>query len=354
MQAIIQQIHDVDGRFELAVTGGGTSAISSLLAVAGASRSILNAVVPYSDAALEHYLGTAPASSCSEATARLLANRAFHNARSLSNEKVIGIGATAALQTDRTRRGEDRIYVAAQSREATRVYHLALSKNDDRQFQEAQCAELIILIIASNLGIQLVNAPSPVHEQAALADWQALLCDQADMTGEQTFKAIYPGAFNPPHEAHFSIRDIAEKYLGTPVAFEISAFNVDKPPLDYIDLYERQQNLRGEPLIFTRAAKFSEKSALFPGATFVVGIDTLIRIDDAKYYGDSEDAKATAIEAFALAQHRFLVFGRHFDGRFQHLDQVELSPRLRALCTEVPENEFRHDISSSEIRSSQT
>lgn len=352
MQAIIQQIHDAEGHFEIAITGGGTSAISSLLGVAGASRSLLNAVIPYSDSALLQYLGIKPASSCSEFAARLLANKAFHNAQKLCSSRVLGIGATAALQTDRSRRGEDRMFVAVQSREATRVYHLALHKEDSRAHQEQQCAEFIIRIMASNVGIELNEAPSPIEEQIAPDDWQALICDSAGMTGNQVFQAIFPGAFNPPHDAHFTIRKIAEQYLGTPVAFEISAFNVDKPPLDYIDLYQRQTNLQGEPLVFTHAAKFTEKSALFPGATFVVGMDTLVRIDDAKYYGGSDTEKSAAIDGFARAQHQFLVFGRSFNGHFQQLDQAEISPALRALCLEVPESEFRHDISSSEIRGS--
>ena len=44
-------------------------------------------------------------------------------------------------------------------------------------------------------------------------------------------------------------------------------------------------------MIFSRAATFVEKSEVFGGVTFVVGMDTLLRIDDKKYYGDSEAAK---------------------------------------------------------------
>ncbi len=353
MQEIIEQIHAADGQFEIAVTGGGASAVSQLLGVAGASRSILNAVVPYSENALKSYLGTIPDSACSAKTARLLANRAFHNARQLSATKVMGIGATAALQTNRDRRGEDRIFVAIQNREYTRVYQLSLNKAEDRTTQEQRCAKFIIQIIATNLGVNVSDTPPPVNQQVALPNWQALICGETDKSSTTQFKAIFPGAFNPPHQGHLVMRKIAEKHLGTPVAFEISAFNVDKPPLDYIDFHERETHLDDAPLVFTHAAKFIEKAGLFPGATFVVGIDTLVRIDDAKYYGDSEVEKAAAISAFASRHHQFLVFGRVHNGNFQSLDQVMLSPELRALCISVPESEFRLDISSSEIRSGQ-
>jgi hypothetical protein len=280
-----------------------------------------------------------------------MATRAFHNARKLCPTTVIGIGATAALQTDRIRRGIDQLFVAVQSQHATRVYHLSLDKQTDRAGQESQCAEFIILTIAANLGIDIPGLPKPEQEQLALPEWQALLCGDKLSTSEQSFLGVFPGAFNPPHQGHVRMKEIAEQHLGAAVAFEISAFNVDKPPLDYIDLEERQSHLDGKSLVFTHAATFLEKSALFPGATFVVGIDTLIRIDDQKYYGNSEPAKQAAIKAFADGGHHFLVFGRMSNDSFLSLEDVELSPALRDLCTAVPESEFREDISSSAIRS---
>ena len=350
MRELIEQIHNTEGRFEIAVTGGGASAISQLLAVSGASRSLLNAVVPYSDTALASYLGTMPAQSCSEKTARLLATRAFHNARQLCASTVIGVGATAALQTDRERRGADRIFIAIQTASTTRVYLLALDKNHSRIDQEESCADLIIRLIASGLGISVPHLPLPLHEQTAAGEWQSLMTGTSSRTGDMDFKAIFSGAFNPPHEGHFTIRQLAEQKLKTEVAFEISAFNVDKPPLDYIDIQQRQFWLNDEPKVFTRAATFLEKSAIFPGVTFVIGVDTLVRIDDAKYYGDSDFARAAAIEIFRQRGHKFLVFGRLSDGDFQSLATAEICDELRSLCIEVSEQEFRLDVSSSAIR----
>ena len=350
MREIIEQIHQSEGRFEIAVTGGGTSAISQLLGVPGASRSLLNAVVPYGDSALSDYLGATPKQACSEQTARLLATRAFHHAKGLYDSTVIGVGATAALQTDRARRGEDRIFVAIQSATATKVYLLALDKNQSRITQEEHCAEFIIGLIASSFGIPVTGVPAPLHEQTATSEWQRLIAGDSLRTGSQDFKALFSGAFNPPHEGHFTIRHLAEQKLGVEVAFEISAFNVDKPPLDYIDIQRRHLWLNDEPQVFTRAATFLEKSAIFPGVTFVVGLDTLVRIDNAKYYGDSDIARAAAIETFRQRGHKFLVFGRLSDGEFQNLATAEICDELRSLCIEVPEQEFRLDVSSSAIR----
>jgi nicotinamide mononucleotide (NMN) deamidase PncC len=350
LHTLIEQIHNAECHFEIAVTGGGSSTVSHLLAIPGASRSLLNAVVPYSESSLRHYLGTSPHQACSESTARMLATRAFHNARQLCSTRVIGIGATAALQTDRTRRGDDQIYVAVQSEENTRVYSLQLDKNKTREQQEAECAQLIIEVIATNLNVQVLPPILPIQEQTGEGSWQKLLLGDIAVTTSQHYEAILPGAFNPPHQAHFDIRQLAEQKLGTTVAFELSAFNVDKPPLDFIDLKQRQDWLGEAPVVFTHAATFLEKSALFPGATFVVGIDTLKRIDESKYYGGSDSAKADAIAQFKDDGHQFLVFGRAIDNHFQTLSNVQISQNLRELCIEVAEEEYRLDISSTKIR----
>ena len=104
------------------------------------------------------------------------------------------------------------------------------------------------------------------------------------------------------------------------------------------------------PLWFTRAPTFEEKSRLFPGATFVVGADTLVRIGQAKYYGNDPAAAEAAFANIAKRGCRFLVFGRVVDGKFQALSDLALPDSLRKLCDEVPADEFREDISSTELQ----
>ena len=48
---------------------------------------------------------------------------------------------------------------------------------------------------------------------------------------------------------------------------------------------------------------------------------------------------------------RFLVFGRQTGKSFNTLADVSLSKTLGDMCTAVTEAQFRHDISSTEIRS---
>ena len=144
--------------------------------------------------------------------------------------------------------------------------------------------------------------------------------------------------------------DLAEKILGVPVEVEISIENVDKPPLDFIEMDRRLHQFDRKHVRFTRAPTFVRKTALFPGATFVVGADTIRRIADRCYYGGDPAAAAAAIDIIAQRGTRFLVFGRERDGQFETLDQLDLPANLRELCTEVPIEQFRLDISSTSLR----
>ena len=103
--------------------------------------------------------------------------------------------------------------------------------------------------------------------------------------------------------------------------------------------------------LITRAPTFVEKAELFPGATFVVGADTMVRIAEPRYYG-GDDRGGTMRDLIARQGCRFLVFGRKVAGRFQSLGDLVLPAALRALCDEVPEAEFREDVSSTELRQS--
>ena len=109
-------------------------------------------------------------------------------------------------------------------------------------------------------------------------------------------------------------------------------------------MYKRQD------LVFSNAPTFVKKSAIFPDSTFIVGLDTIVRIDEPRYYG-SETARDNALATMAERGVRFLVFGRQTGKNFNTLADISLSKTLKDMCTGVTEDQFRQDISSSEIRS---
>src|SRR6185312_11057608 len=113
-QQLISALHASGRKAALAITGGGSGAISELLRVPGGSRLLIEAQVPYDEQALAAYLGFAPAQASSADTAIAMARSARARAAALTpaGTDVVGLGATAALVSDRPRRGEHRFHAA--------------------------------------------------------------------------------------------------------------------------------------------------------------------------------------------------------------------------------------------------
>jgi len=396
IEQLVDRVHRSSTRLVLAVTGGGSRAISHLLEVPGASRTVLEACVPYSEPAMLQWLGARPDQSCSEPTARAMAMAGYLRACRYAPAPfpaVTGVACTASLASDRPKRGPHRAHVAIQTNAMTASQSVELVKGRrSRAEEEAVVTYLVLNAVARACGLDerletglLDDEPLEAAEAAAPAPWQDLLAGRVEAVQQSgptlvagkgdrhllceapggpfrqkvpvTFsgtRVVFPGAFNPIHVGHRRMAEIAQERLGQPVEFEISILNVDKPPLDFLEIQRRSGQFSADQTLWlTRAATFEEKSRLFAGATFIVGADTLRRIADPRYFGSDATACQRAIEQIAARGCRFLVFGRQEEGRFVGLSDLELPPQLRACCQEIPAGEFREDASSTEIRRSQ-
>jgi hypothetical protein len=213
---LIERIHATSPPAVIVVTGGGASAIADLLSVPGGSRTILEAVVPYSEDALVDWLGKAPDHFCVEETALAMAAVAFQragelaaraaerNARhepdgrrakdeeggpaievpssfilhpsSFSPSSAIGVACTASLVSDRPKKGEHRCHVATQTGSSTASFSLVLEKGiRDRAAEEQLVGRLLMLALARAAGLDELPAldlrPSEsVIEHLAQAD----------------------------------------------------------------------------------------------------------------------------------------------------------------------------------------
>jgi nicotinic acid mononucleotide adenylyltransferase len=371
---LISAMHASGRKAALAITGGGSGAIGELLRVPGGSRLLIEAQVPYDEHALATFLGFAPAQACSSETAIAMARSARVHAVGLmpAATDVVGLGATAALVSDRPRRGEHRFHIAiANSAHIAHCTGVLAKGRRDRAAEEDLVSRAIILWLAHACAIA---APSPRSLLDADEDFAETVAARVDLidqllageldrvtvqpVGQMLLSAprpllLLPGSFNPAHEGHVSLARVAEDFRKQPATFEISVTNVDKPPLAGETVRQRVAQFAWKsPVELTRAPTFLEKSRLFPGATFVIGADTAERLVAPRYYGDDEDRMHLALQEIANSGCSFLVAVRiDAAGRVRTLNDIPVPRRHAGLFTEIPEHHFRIDTSSSEIRS---
>jgi len=364
LEQLVAAIHDSPGRVVLGLSGASQAA-AALLTVPGASRTVLEVVIPYCEAAMVQFLGGRPDQFCSSPAARSMAVVAFQRARRHAGAEagVAGVGCTTALATDRPRRGAHRIHVAFQTLAATAAWSLELNKGARTRAEEEQLAarmtlnavaEACGLSIGCELGlhegeqVQTLRCEAPPEWQELLAGGRYSLCVAG--VAERP-RAVLSGAFNPVHEGHRRMIEVGRQMLGVPVAVEIAIENLDKPPLDYCEIERRAGQFAPDvSLWLTRTPTFERKSAMFPEATFLVGVDTLRRIAAPEYYGNDEQACLAALQRIVARGCRFLVFGRNMGTGFMRLSDLDLPEILRRHCREVPAHVFREDVSSTAIR----
>ena len=155
---LVEKIHASPAMAAVAVTGGGAQALTWLLAAPGASRTVLEAVVPYGAKSLEELVGEEIGRPASTDTAVKMAHACYCRGlrlREQAGTPIAGLGCTAALATDRPKRGDHRCSVAVWTDGGVATYDLGFVKGlRDRLAEDGLVSRLVLRALAEGFGLE--------------------------------------------------------------------------------------------------------------------------------------------------------------------------------------------------------
>lgn len=391
VEDLVTRIHATPHKSVLAYAGAGSQALAWLHGVGGSSRTILSAIDIYGSQSMRHLLGFMPAKFTSRRVARLMAAAAHDLARkytlaaidpatdpgssepevtgAAATDPFFGLGSTATIATDRTKRGDHRVATAVRDSFGTVRYALTLDKGARDRAGEEELVSLVMLrAVADACGVfgapELPLEPTEVLTQtyrpsellAAIENGRREMVvvrpNGQIVTGDEMgSRAVLSGSFNPVHDGHLELAAVAAARVGLPALFELPLINAAKDPIALVEARKRALQFGGiGSVALTRSPLFEQKAELLPGSVFVVGVDTAERVLDKRFYDGDQERMLASLERIRAHRCRFLVAGRERDGSFRTLAQVPIPGGFRDLFESLDEEEFRNDVSSTKIR----
>jgi nicotinic acid mononucleotide adenylyltransferase len=372
----IKELQKCGQKFFVAATGGGTSFLGEFLKIPGGSKCIVGGHTPYAMEAFDAFVGIKLEKYSDGNASRKLAVASYEHCVKLGFpiEKCVGVGIACSLVKDNERIGrEHHINIAIHTNNRTTGVSVTFKKSKMNREQEENFVNDLTLNLITKQFNKTIDCICEDINQTIYTENDAIVepFDERNpcICGIYPYKpyasagmyfgtafgvmddpkspkygkdlVIYPGSFNPLHQGHIEIKNLAEQILKTTVFYELSVKNSYKPQMDYVDLKNRIKQFEDNPYIVTHSPRFVDKIKLLKSdfncssITIVVGADTWERVYDAAAHKNGD------IKFFEDNNVKFLVFGRNAEIKNQ--DSVLFIKNDLAL-------NYNNNISSTAIR----
>jgi cytidylyltransferase-like protein len=381
---IVRILHESPWKAVIACTGAGAGLQQLLWSVPDASKTVLDAVMPYDRFALADFIGREPEKYCSRDTALWMAAAAYRRAKELAirggvTAPVMGLGLTAAVATSAQKKGDHRAFIAVKTPDRYSTVSVTLTKGKFDRVGEGSVCDLVALNtmlaaaglhqvympdcgLASEEIVVGTDAPDPFVVKPRVVEPLAdhvtdvfdrpLFLPDGSRAGLDALDpdrhVLFWGSFRPLHHGHELMAAQTERMTGKKVLFAITGTHPEKGPIPESELLERAEQFRWSwPVLFTPdAALYVEKARKFPGLGMLIGADVALGILNPKYYGGPDGCNA-ALDELSRLDARFYVVGREIEGKFVTLDDLPIPAERRELFLPVS---GRWDVRSRDLR----
>lgn len=356
----LYQLLDKKTRIFIYSTGYQTGIVSKLLDIPGSSSFFVGAGIPYDTKKTVQLLGHIPTQFVSEEVSIDLAQKAYMEALDLdaADTNTIGVGITAAISTNRVKKGDCRAFITLISDHGS-FHRSTVFQKGVGSTQRHLDGEVIDIMVEHLIlkGAGISDVEEQEFNQQVLNNLLNNPYFKADGTRGQinfsdTKEAIFfPGSFNPPHFGHFGIAQEALESSGDEkVIFSTTINPAHKPALTVPEILRRVYQMRGHHFLLTKDdPTFLDKARKFPNSIFVMGADTLDRMMSPSWGNPIEPM----LQEFIKLNTKFMVCARKMDGKLLWLTHIVKKhsilqqPQYREIFRDL---QCEFDISSTELR----
>ena len=407
-------------QFALAITGACGHLVGKLTDEPGASKTLITEVFPYSQAISDQMVGNPHHPELASVSEEMAVKLAIH-AMTTSNEalrlytlgrshtpgparkpRIIGLGVTAAVQTERTRKGSDRAYLALaypNGRSVLIEVHFARegwegkTAEGKRSLRKAQ--SLVLEVLALNLilhamGLEQIPmrfaslpgkvlcpdlrfAPDgdtftlqprssspfvPVASEADLRLRPAFIADGRDQEiGWMKDPFYIAGSLNPVTPAHRYMASVAHALRRSPI-FLLNRTHPDKGNgnLSLAEVNARLKSCwrRVDVLVTEGMDFYAEKAEQLPRGTFAIGYDVFLKLvnpENPRRLSDLARIQATGSTFVVFARN-----GKRLDKSLIPDGYADLFTDVKELFKDHPDPAWRNspvvgpNLSSTEFR----